>query len=158
MNVVIRPAPLKRHIVVNVGQARAFEVFTARMERWWPASHSIGATRQVDVVIEPRVGGRWYERGEDGQECLWGEVLAWEPPDRVVLAWRLNAHWTFDPTLTTEVEVRFLAQGEQATRVQLEHRHLERFGEGADAVRGALDGEGGWPGMLRLFAGFAQKP
>ena len=131
--------------------ARAFEVFPAGAGRWWPKSHHIGQAEMQDAVMEPRAGGRWYERGTDGSECEWGRVLAWEPPHRLVLAWQLNADWRYDPDLITEVEVRFTPDG-QGTRVDLEHRGLERFGAQAEAVRGQIDSEGGWPLILQLFA------
>lgn len=105
----------------------------------------------ADVVIEPRVGGRWYEVGVDGSECDWGRVLAYEPPHRIVLAWQLDAQWRYDPELVTEVEVRFSAV-EGGTLVELEHRNLERYGAAAEQVRSAIDSDGGWPRELRLFA------
>ena len=104
------------------------------------------------MVIEPRAGGRWYEIGEDGTEMEWGKVLAWDAPDRVVLAWQLNAEWTYDPDFETMVEVRFTEDGDH-TIVEFEHRDLERFGEKAEAVRGDYESgmEGGW---AQLLAGF----
>ena len=104
-----------------------------------------------DVVIEPRVGGRWYERGEDGSQCEWGKVLAWEPPRRVLLAWQISAAWKYDAALVTEVEVNFVPDGSR-TRVELEHRHLERMGTAAEAVRQSIDSPGGWSGLLEAFA------
>jgi uncharacterized protein YndB with AHSA1/START domain len=104
-----------------------------------------------DVVIEPRVGGRWYERNEDGSECDWGRVLLWEPPGRVVLAWQLNAEWKYDPGLVTELEVRFIAEGPM-TRVELEHRNLERFGARAEEIRAILDSMDGWGSTLAGYA------
>jgi uncharacterized protein YndB with AHSA1/START domain len=97
------------------------------------------------------VGGRWFERGEDGSECDWGKVLAWEPPDRIVLAWQIDAQWRFDVNLVTEVEVRFIPEG-QTTRVELEHRNIERLGAQADEARAALDSSGGWSGLLERYA------
>src|SRR5262245_50814924 len=107
----IRIAPVRKSVVVNVGAARAFDAFTRSIDRWWPRSHHIGKTQTWQAVIEPRIGGRWYERGDDGSECDWGKVLAWEPPSRVVLAWQLSAEFQYDPNLITTVEVRFIAQG-----------------------------------------------
>src|SRR5260221_9873490 len=104
MTTLIKPAPVRKSIVVRASQARAFEVFTARFSAWWPASHHIGAAPYKTSVLEPQVGGRWYEIGEDGAECEWGEVLAWEPPARLILAWRIGADWKFDAALTTEAE------------------------------------------------------
>jgi uncharacterized protein YndB with AHSA1/START domain len=112
----ITPAPVRKSILVKAPPQRAFEVFTSGIGRWWPPSHHIGKAELQDAIIEPRAGGRWYERGVDGSECEWGRVLAWEPPQRVVLAWQLSADWEFDPSLVTEVEVRFTPEGE-GTRV-----------------------------------------
>lgn len=106
-------------------------------------------------MIEPKAGGRWYERGEDGSTCDWGRVLAWEPPTRLVLSWEITADWKHDPDLKTEVEVRFVAEGENATRVELEHRRLDLYGARADEMRGIFDSEMGWTGLLAAFAGSA---
>jgi uncharacterized protein YndB with AHSA1/START domain len=128
-------------------------VFTARLASWWPMpSHHIGQAECVDVVIEPNVGGRWFERGSDGSECDWGRVLAWEPPGRVVLAWQLSARWAFDPALHTEVEVRFVAVDADHTRVELEHRGLEAYGPDALAMRDTFSSPNGWNGMLEHYA------
>ena len=108
---VIRPAPVRKSIVVKASAEKSFTTFTSRIGRWWPRSKSIGSAPQADVVLEPGVGGRWYERGTDGSECQWGKVLQWEPPGRLVLAWQIGADWKFDPTLVTEVEVTFTALG-----------------------------------------------
>lgn len=106
--------------------------------------------------LEPHVGGRWYEIGADGRECPWGRVLLWEPPARVVLAWQITADWGYDPDLETEVEVRFSPRPEGGTLVELEHRKLERYGDRAEGVRASLDSEGGWQGLLGLFAAEAE--
>ena len=122
------------------------------MARWWIPEFSINPTRAAiaDVVIEPRVGGRWYERGVDGSECDWGRVLVWQPPARLVLAWQINAQYTFDAALETELELRFTALPKGDTQVTLEHRHLERMGESAAALRDQL--EPGWGKLLDRFA------
>lgn len=131
----------------------AWHVFTGKMGTWWPlATHRIGAARAVDAVIEPRTGGRWYERGEDGSTCDWGRVLVWQPPSRLMLSWEITADWAHDPGLRTEVEVRFLPDGANGTRVELEHRHLEAYGPRGDEMRGIFDSEGGWSGLLASFA------
>jgi uncharacterized protein YndB with AHSA1/START domain len=106
---------------------------------------------------EPKAGGRWYERCVDGSECDIGKVLVWEPPARLVLGWQLTADWKFDPGLITEVEVRFIADGANATRVELEHRDLERYGERADAYRAIIDSSEGWNGLLQLFKQTAEQ-
>jgi uncharacterized protein YndB with AHSA1/START domain len=148
----VHPAPVRKSIVVQADVARSFSAFTSGIGRWWPRSKSIGATAQVDVVLEGRAGGRWYELGTDGAECEWGKVLVWEPPARVVLAWQIGSDWKYDPALVTEVEVTFTALVGGATRVDIEHRHLERFGNDAARLRDAFDSDGGWPGVLRAFA------
>jgi uncharacterized protein YndB with AHSA1/START domain len=150
----IRPAPVRKSIRVGAPRERAFEVFTARIGNWWPKSHHIGAADLDTVMIEPRAGGRWYERGVDGSECDVGKVLVWEPPARLVLAWQIAPNWKFDPDLITEVEVKFIAEGAEATRVELEHRNLERLGSDkpADTMRQQIDSPNGWGGLLALFA------
>ena len=147
----IAPAPVRKSISVQAAADRAFMVFTASMGRWWLRSHSINVSPIADVVIEPHVGGRWYERGEDGSQCEWGKVLAWEPPRRVLLAWQIGGNWKYDATLVTEVEVNFIPEG-AGTRVELEHRHLERMGDAAEGARAALDSPDGWSGILSVYA------
>jgi uncharacterized protein YndB with AHSA1/START domain len=152
MNTTISPAPVRKSTRVAATPQKAFDVFTKAMGRWWTKAHSIGTSPQQDVVVEPQVGGRWYERGEDGSECNWGHVLVWDPPHRVVFAWQINGDWKFDPSFVTEVEVRFIPDGPSATRVELEHRNLERFGDKADGVRAAFDSPEGWGAGLKAFA------
>jgi len=155
---VAAPLGVKKTVLVAASQAIAFEVFTARFAAWWPMpSHHIGQAECVDVVVEPYVGGRWFERGSDGSECDWGRVLTWEPPSRVVLAWQLAANWTFDPSLRTEVEVRFVAVDAGHTRVELEHRGLEAYGPEALAMRDAFASASGWAGMLEHYAEVAGR-
>jgi uncharacterized protein YndB with AHSA1/START domain len=127
--------------------------------RWWTKEHSILASGspQKEVIIEPRVGGRWFERGEDGSECFWGEVLAWDPPNRLVLGWQINGNFQFDPHTVSEVEVQFVPEGPDVTRIELEHRHLERFGETAAALRAALDSPEGWGRGLAGFVELAER-
>ena len=144
---------LRKVVSLRVPPAVAWRVFTEKMGTWWPlATHKIGKAKAVDAVIEPRVGGRWYERGDDGSTCDWGRVLSWEPPSRLVLSWEINADFQHDPNLKTEVEVRFLAEGKDGTRVELEHRYLDRYGARRDQMRGIFDSEGGWSALLAAFA------
>ena len=145
----IMPAPVRHNLHVKAGIAKAFDVFTAGINRWWAKSHKIGVADLKEVVIEPRAGGRWYEVDTDGSTCEWGKVLAWEPPHRLVLGWQITPDFKYDPNLLTEVEITFTEEA-GGTRVQLEHRDLEKFGERADAMRGAVNS--GWPQLLGLFA------
>lgn len=157
MNLAIKPAPVRRSIHVAVSPAKAFDFFTSRMGRWWTPGHTLNpATTQADVVVEPRAGGRWYEVGADGSTCQWGKVLAWEPPERLLLAWQIDGTWKYNSDFVTEVELRFTADG-AGTRVELEHRNLERYGEAAAATAAMLDG--GWLTDLARFGALAEgKP
>src|SRR5947207_1673173 len=124
--------------------------------RWWPKSDHIGKADLDRPVIEPREGGRWYEVDVDGSECELGKVQVWDPPARLVIIWQLTAEFQFDPDLETEVDVRFTPEG-SGTRVNLEHRYIERLGEGADKLREAVDAPGGWSGLLELYAETAKN-
>src|SRR5215217_5266024 len=108
----IAPAPIRKTVRVKAPQAKAFNTFLGAMGSWWPKGHSLLGSPQADVVIEPRVGGRWYEVGEDGSECPWGRVLEWDEPERALLAWQLNGEWRYDEGFETEVEIRFVADGD----------------------------------------------
>jgi uncharacterized protein YndB with AHSA1/START domain len=149
---------VRKSITVDANQQRAFDVFTARHGTWWPSSYHIGVADYETAMIEPFVGGRWFERGVDGSECDWGSVLVWEPPHRLMLGWQISAEWQFDPNLVTELDVRFEAVGANQTRVMLEHRHLERFGARASEMRAIFDSGGvpgapqGWGGILTEYA------
>jgi uncharacterized protein YndB with AHSA1/START domain len=151
MSGIITPAPIRKSIRVDVAPARAFEIFTTGMARWWLKTHTINPTKSPikEIALEPRAGGRWFERGEDGSECNWGKVLAWEPPTRLLLAWQINGRWQFDPALITEVDIRFTPDG-NGTRVELEHRKLEVLGDQAEAMAQAFTG--GWGVLLDSFA------
>jgi len=147
------PNSVRKAVSVQASQMVAWRVFTEQMGTWWPlASYKIGKTNAADAVIEPRMGGRWYERGDDGSMCQWGSVLVWEPPSRLVLSWDISADWQYDPTLKTEIEVRFKAEGNDRTRVELEHRHLDRYGARRDEMRRIYDTEGDWGRLLEAFA------
>jgi uncharacterized protein YndB with AHSA1/START domain len=152
----ITDVPVRKTISVKAGAERAFQVFTHEVDSWWPRSHHIGKTPMTRMLIEGRAGGRCYSEHDDGAECDWGRILVWEPPRRFVMAWRINPTWQFEPDLakSSEVEVRFTPEPDGSTRVDLEHRHFQRHGAGAeaDAVRTAVDSPGGWSGLLDLFA------
>ena len=156
MSTQIKPAPVRKSIFVNASQDHAFDVFTSGIGRWWPKTHKIGQTDLDRPVIEPKEGGRWYELDVDGTECEIGKVTAWEPPARLVLIWQLTPEFTYDPDLITEVEVLFTPERD-GTRVDLEHRYLERVGEKADAMRETVSGPGGWPALLDLYANEARN-
>ncbi|MEO8552229.1 MAG: SRPBCC family protein [Kofleriaceae bacterium] len=135
----------------------AWRVFTSKMGTWWPLAHyKIGTTTAVDAIIEPKVGGRWYEKGDDGSTCSWGSVLVWDPPTRLVLSWDITADWQYDPELQTEIEVRFIPAGGE-TRVELEHRKLDRYGDRRDEMRRIFDTEGDWGKQLAAFAAAAER-
>ena len=128
MSLMIKPAPIRKTVSVKATPQRAFEVFTTGIDSWWPRTHKLGSAPLKQAIIEPRPGGRWYEIDEDGAECSWGEVLAWDPPKRLLLAWRIDAEFTFNPDLLTEVEVNFTPEAGGQTRVDFEHRLLENLG------------------------------
>lgn len=143
-------APVLHSIEVKASPARAFELFTAHMGKWWPRGKTLGSNPHAEIVMEPRPGGRWYERDAEGNEIQWGRVLAWEPPQRVLLGWQLDSKWRYDPNFLTEVELSFAALAGGGTRVTLEHRNLERYGADADDYAGKL--RGGWPTLMDHFA------
>jgi uncharacterized protein YndB with AHSA1/START domain len=144
---------------VPLSPERAFTLFTEGYNSWWPKQHHIGAADLAEAVLEPRTGGRYYERGVDGGECEWGTVLACDPPDRIVVAWQIteaDGEWVYDADLSraSEFEATFRPQPDGQTLVELEHRHIERHGAGAAGIhRGVSNPDGGWPGIM---AGFAQ--
>jgi Activator of Hsp90 ATPase homolog 1-like protein len=153
LNQHISIAPVRKTLVVQATAARAFEVFTGGIDRWWPRSHGLGDTPVRETVIEPMVGGRWYSKHQDGTEAVVGHVLVWQPAERFVVTWEINAEWKSDPrpAFTSEVEVRFMAEAGGGTRVELEHRHFERMGAvPGETMRNSVDR--GWPSLLELFA------
>lgn len=153
MNQTIRIAPVRKAVVVQATPEKAFQVFTAGMDRWWPKSHGIGAAPIRESIIEPFVGGRWYTKCEDGTEVVVGHVRVWQPAERFVVSWEISAEWKPDARVafTSEVEIRFLADAAGHTRVEVEHRNFERMGTAAgETMRKGV--EGGWPTLLALFA------
>jgi uncharacterized protein YndB with AHSA1/START domain len=140
-------------IVVEAPVERAFSVFTDDIGSWWTPGHHILQAELAEMVFEPRVGGHVIDRGIDGSECRWARVLAYEPPTRLVFSWDIDLQWQLetDPARTSEVEVRFIAEGPSRTRVELEHRHLDRHGEGWEQMRAAVGAPDGWgQGLARL--------
>src|SRR3954453_23799731 len=133
--------PITATATVGLPVDQAFRVFTEDFTGWWPHQYHIGKAEVAEILLEPHVGGRWYERGVDGSECDWGRVLAWEPPHRLGVTWQINGHWQYDPAPApaSEIEVRFAVDGPHQTRIELAHRHLERLVEGA-ALRDGISG------------------
>jgi hypothetical protein len=150
--------PVRKSIIVRASQEHAFRVFTDDMDSWWPRDHHIGKAPMKRVMIEGKVGGRCYTEQVDGTDCDWGSVLAWDPPRRFVMAWRITTKWEYETDLwkSSEVEVTFTSLGDGRTRVDLEHRHLARHGEGFEGMRGAVDSPNGWGGTLARFAARAE--
>jgi len=142
-------------ITVDAPIAHAFDVFTDRFDTWWPRSHHIGEAEMQQAVMEGRDGGRWYEIDVDGTECDWGRVITWDPPHHLVLAWQLDHEFHYDPDLVTTVEVRFTAETPTRTRVDLDHRDLDQFGEAEAHMREVFSSDGGWNGLLTAFAAAA---
>ena len=148
-------APIFHKVQVKAAPARAFDLFARHMGQWWPKGRTLNkASPHVAIVVEPREGGQWFERDAQGNETHWGKVLAWEPPSRLLLAWQISSHFSYDPDLLTEVELTFAPSADGGTLVTLEHRNLERFG--ADAVAAADKIRGGWSARLAEFATYIE--
>jgi len=153
LNKTISIAPVRKTVIVQATPEKAFEVFTAGIDRWWPKSHGIGTGPVKKSIIEPFEGGRWYTEHEDGMQAVVGHVRIWQPGKRFVVSWEISANWKSDPraAFASEVEVQFLPSAQGHTRVELEHRNFERMGEtDGETMRKAVDG--GWPTLLELFA------
>jgi Activator of Hsp90 ATPase homolog 1-like protein len=146
-------APVHKTITVNASLEHAFHVFTEDFDSWWPRSHHIGKAPLKKAIVEGRVGGRCYSEQADDTECDWGRILVWEPPQRFVMAWQIDSGWAYQPDLAkaSEVEVRFTAEPDGRTRVDLEHRHFERMGAGWDGMRTMVDSPSGWGATLQLY-------
>jgi uncharacterized protein YndB with AHSA1/START domain len=149
----IQETSVRAQIVVEAPIERAFRVFTEEFDRIKPREHNLLRVEIAETVFEPRVGGHVYDRGVDGSECRWARVLAYEPPHRLVISWDISPQWQIETSLkrTSEVEIRFVAESLERTRVELEHRNLDRHGEGWQEEREAVRGEGGWPLYLQRF-------
>jgi uncharacterized protein YndB with AHSA1/START domain len=147
-------APVQASIVVQAPIDRAFRAFTEEIGSWWPAENHILKAQLDRMVFEPRVGGHIYDVGVDGSESHWARVLAYDPPNRFVFSWDISLQWQIetDPDRTSEVEVRFIAEEGDRTRVELEHRGLERHGEGCESMAAAVGSPNGWTGGLEAFA------
>lgn len=145
---------LHRSTGVALPVEKAFAFFTESFASWWPADYHIGAAEMAEAILEPRAGGRWYERGIDGSECDWGRVLVWEPPHRLVITWQIDGQWRYDPDpeRASEIEVRFTADGPDRTTVELEHRHLDRLVDGRAMHDRVSTEPGGWGTLLGIFA------
>ena len=145
--------PVQKTVTVGVSAEKAFRVFTADFDSWWPRSHHIGKSPMKKAIIEGKVGGRCYSEQVDGTDCAWGTVLVWDPPRRFVFAWQIDGKWQYEPDLAkaSEVEVRFTPEPGGSTRVDLEHRFLARHGADAEAIRTAIGSPNGWGGLLEMF-------
>jgi uncharacterized protein YndB with AHSA1/START domain len=149
---------IKTDIVVDAPIDHAFRVFSERFDQIKPREHNMLQVDIAESVLEPRSGGRLYDRGIDGSECQWGRVLAYEPPARIVFTWDISPHWQIETDLdrASEVEVRFTEETPERTRVTLEHRHLDRHGDGWQGLREGVAGDQGWPLYLTRYAEQAQ--
>jgi uncharacterized protein YndB with AHSA1/START domain len=150
---------VRKNIVVDAPIERAFTVFTERFGDFKPPEHNLLGAPIIETVFEPRVGGGIVDRAEDGSECRWARILAFDPPDRVAFSWDISPRWTIeaDPEQTSEVEVRFFAESPDRTRVELEHRHIDRHGPGFEAVIEGVDGDQGWPLYLDRYAALLKE-
>jgi uncharacterized protein YndB with AHSA1/START domain len=147
-------------VVVAAPIDKAFSIFTDGIGSWWPPEHHLLQGELAEMVFEPRVGGHVYDRATDGTECRWARVLAYEPPHRFVISWDISLQWEIetDPARCSEIEVRFVEEGPSQTRVELEHRHLDRHGDGFEAMRDAVGSPDGWGVGLRRFAERVARP
>jgi uncharacterized protein YndB with AHSA1/START domain len=159
MTTQAQEASVRTQIVVGAAIERAFHVFTEEFDRIKPREHNLLGVDIAETVFEARAGGRIYDRGVDGSECLWARVLACEPPERILFSWDISPQWQIETDLekTSEVEVRFIAETPTRTRVELEHRGLDRHGEGWEGERDAVASPDGWPLYLRRFAELVQQ-
>ena len=147
--------PVRKSITVKASRELAFQVFTADLDSWWPRTHHIGKSPMKRGIMECRLGGRCYTEQEDGTDCDWGSILAWDPPARFVMAWQIDyKEWKYQPDVakSSEVEVSFTSEPDGSTRVDLEHRHFGRQGAGFEPMRNAVDSPGGWSLILQRFA------
>jgi uncharacterized protein YndB with AHSA1/START domain len=146
---------VRHEVTVNAPLEQAFRVFTERFGDFKPREHNLLQAPIAETVLEPRVGGHIYDRAVDGSECRWARVVSYEPPHRLIFTWNIGPTWQLetDPERVSEVEVRFVAEADERTRVVLEHRHLDRHGDGWESVATGVDGDAGWPLYLRRYEG-----
>jgi uncharacterized protein YndB with AHSA1/START domain len=158
MSTQIAETSVRTEVVVEAPIERAFSVFTEDFGSFKPPEHNLLGVEIAETVFEPRAGGHLYDRGVDGSECRWARVLAYEPPNRVVISWDISPQWQIETDLdkTSEVEVRFISETPVRTRVEVEHRNLERHGEGWEGLRDAVGSPGGWPLYLQRFTGLLE--
>jgi uncharacterized protein YndB with AHSA1/START domain len=144
---------IRTEVVVDAAQDRAFKLFTEQFDKIKPREHNMLGVDIAESVLEPQAGGRVYDRGVDGSECQWGRVLVCEPPERIVFTWDISPHWQIETDLSrsSEVEIRFIAEPGERTRVELEHRHLDRHGDGWEGLRAGVEGDDGWPLYLARY-------
>lgn len=159
MNAQVAQNIVRHSIVVEAPIERAFKVFTEQFGSFKPREHNLLKVQIAETVFERRVGGYLYDRGVDGSECRWARVLAYEPPHRVVLSWDISPRWQIetDRNKSSEWEVRFIPETERTTRVELEHRHLERHGTGWESVRDGVGSDQGWPLYLQRFSNILSR-
>lgn len=152
-------AVVRRQVVVDLPIEQAFATFVERFGDFKPPEHNLLGADITETRFEPQVGGHIYDRSSDGSECRWARVLAYEPPDRVVFSWDISPQWQLetDPSKASEVEVRFVTEAPGRTRLELEHRHLDRHGPGWESLRGAVDSGGGWPLYLTRYAELVER-
>ena len=149
--------PVREAVVVDLPVERAFQLFTGDMAGWWPPEHHILDGELAEMVLEPRAGGRIYDRATDGSKCQWARVLTWDPPRRLVFSWDITLQWTVetDSGRTSEVDVRFVPEGSSRTRVELEHRNIQRHGDGWEGMHAGVGSSAGWASGLARFAAYA---
>lgn len=154
MTTQARQTAIRTEIVVEAPVDRAFQVFVDEFDKIKPREHNLLPVDVAESIFEPRAGGRIYDRGVDGSECQWARVLVYEPPSRVVFTWDISPRWQLetDPSHASEVEVRFVPETPQRTRLELEHRHLDRHLEGWEGLREGVAGADGWPLYLQRYA------
>jgi uncharacterized protein YndB with AHSA1/START domain len=154
MTAETEPTSIRTDVVVDAGPERAFKLFTEQFDKIKPREHNMLGVDIAESVFEQHAGGRIYDRGVDGSECQWARVLAYEPPHRIVFTWDINPYWQLEADLShaSEVEIRFIAESAERTRVSLEHRNLDRHGDGWQGLRAGVEGDGGWPLYLARYA------